>query len=110
MSSSTCLFFFAFACSVNVHQIHVLKSFFLDAKWGDDCTETLKLLALYGPDGTRCVDGRVIEMIKDTSPPGYNAKPIKRLLRLLREIDKGWIEAHPEDAPKGKGKEVDRGT
>lgn len=29
-------------------------------------------------------------MITDEKPPEFNAKPIKRLLRRLREVDKEW--------------------
>jgi hypothetical protein len=38
-------------------------------------------------------------MINDQRLPGYNAKPIKRLLRLLRDIDENWVKDHPEVAP-----------
>lgn len=59
------------------------------------CTETLSLMALYGPEGRRLQDPEVAERAKDDSEPAYNAKPAKNLLRLLRKIDAQWLEAHP---------------
>lgn len=59
-------------------------------KWASDCTETLKLLELYGPGGSRFQSPAVKNMIDDETDPPYNAKPIKRLLRLLREIDQEY--------------------
>ncbi|KAK0241723.1 hypothetical protein EDD85DRAFT_1020467 [Armillaria nabsnona] len=59
-------------------------------KWASDCTETLKLLELYGPGGSRLQSPAVKKMIDDETDPPYNAKPIKRLLRLLREIDEEY--------------------
>lgn len=62
----------------------------LPEKWASDCTETLKLLELYGPGGSRLQNPAVKKMIDDETDPPYNAKPIKRLLRLLREIDEEY--------------------
>ncbi|KAF9024856.1 hypothetical protein BDZ89DRAFT_1068792 [Hymenopellis radicata] len=67
------------------------------AKFAADCSETLDLLALYGPEGKRLQDERVKDMMEDKSPPAYNAKPVKRFLRLLREIDEEWTKAHSDD-------------
>lgn len=60
-----------------------------------NCPETLRLLSLYGHKGERLEDPRVVQMVNDHSAPEYNAKPIKRLLRLLREIDENWVKEHP---------------
>jgi len=38
------------------------------------------------------MDPRVAEMVTDPSPPVYNANPHKRLLHLLREVDKAFTE------------------
>lgn len=73
-----------------------------DARFGSDCTETLNLVKLYGTHGTRLKDSRVSDMMADTRDPEYNAKPIKRFLRLLREVDEAWVKEHPEDAVASK--------
>ncbi|KAH7874704.1 uncharacterized protein C8R40DRAFT_1107651 [Lentinula edodes] len=59
-----------------------------------NCVETLKLISLYGPEGTRLQDVRVQEMMKDESTPEKYSKPQKRFLRLLREIDEKWQAEH----------------
>ncbi|KAG6849825.1 hypothetical protein H0H93_004634 [Arthromyces matolae] len=65
-----------------------------DPRFASDCEETLGLLDLYGEEGSHYPDPRVIAMVKDSSIPEYNAKPIKRLLHLMRDIDKKWKEEH----------------
>jgi len=72
------------------YQSHVLNALYVDAKWGSDCSETLDLLELYGPNGKRYNDRRIIDMIQNESGPA-KGRPVKRLLRLLRQIDKDWI-------------------
>ena len=67
----------------------------MDTRWGSDCTETLDLLELYGPDGEHCEDSRVADMLEDTSPP--KGRPAKRLIRLLREIHNNWLKDHPKE-------------
>ncbi|KAG5635415.1 hypothetical protein H0H81_011335 [Sphagnurus paluster] len=62
------------------------------------CVETLALLQLYGPKGKHFEDPRVVEMINDRRKPEYNAKPIKRLLHLMQDIDKKWKEEHPDES------------
>jgi hypothetical protein len=61
----------------------------LDDKRGAECTETLTLLDLYGPNGKRYESRQVLEMINDSSPPV--GKPAKRLLKFLRELDRDWL-------------------
>ncbi|KAG5731971.1 hypothetical protein E4T56_gene18243 [Termitomyces sp. T112] len=70
-----------------------------DPKFSSNCVETLHLLELYGENGRHYRDPRVIEIAKDTSMPEYNAKPIKRLLHLMQDIDKEWQEEHPPAEP-----------
>lgn len=67
----------------------------MEAKYSSACTETLTLLALYGPQGQHYEDSRIVAMVNDNSDPERNAQPIKRMLRLLREIDERWKEEHP---------------
>ncbi|KAJ6587026.1 hypothetical protein DFH09DRAFT_242880 [Mycena vulgaris] len=64
------------------------------ARYMADCTETLHLISLYGPEGRRLQDPEVVEMANDDSEPEYNAKPIKKLLKLLRKIDEQWVSTH----------------
>lgn len=61
-----------------------------DPKFAADCKETLEFLDFYGPLGRRGEDPRVIAVLNDQAPVAYNAKPIKRLLRLLREVHEDW--------------------
>ncbi|KAL0956493.1 hypothetical protein HGRIS_002637 [Hohenbuehelia grisea] len=85
-----------------VQKTHVLRSLFLDDKWGADCTETLDLLALYGPDGERFKSRRTMEILDDLSQPEYNAKPIKRLLHALRDADRDWRRDNPPAESSGR--------
>ncbi|KAJ7497399.1 hypothetical protein FB451DRAFT_1211336 [Mycena latifolia] len=64
-------------------------------RYMSDCAEILHLIALYGPEGRRLRDPEVVEKANDDSNPPYNAKPIKKLLKLLRKIDEQWVAAHP---------------
>ncbi|KAJ3824492.1 hypothetical protein F5880DRAFT_1452842, partial [Lentinula raphanica] len=54
------------------------------------CADTLRLLSLYGPEGTRFHDSRVREMLEDQLPLEQGSKPHERFLDLLREIDARW--------------------
>lgn len=102
-------------------QEHVWKILNLESPGGLDCQETLSLLRLYGLDGQRYEDSRVVDMINDTSNP--TGKPYKRFLKLLRQVDLDWLKDNPDDAEsdgssgspregttsrkgKGKGKDV----
>jgi len=70
---------------------HIIRALRIDdLKFSSACTETLALFALYGPGGTRYEDSRIVAMVNDMSIPEYNAKPIKRMLHLLRDIDESW--------------------
>lgn len=68
----------------------------MDSPSGPDCEETLTLLALYGPGGSRYEDMRVLDMIEDKSTP--KGELYKRFLNLLRVIHSDWLKDHPEDA------------
>lgn len=63
-------------------------------KYMSECTETLQLMTLYGPEGQRLQDAEVVEKAKDDSEPGYQAKPVRALLKLLRRVDQQWVSAH----------------
>lgn len=72
-----------------------------------NCSETLRLLSLYGPEGTRLKDLRVQEMLEDNDKPtDLRIKPQKRFLRLLRDIDEKWKEEHPADEEAGAEGEI----
>ncbi|KAJ2928314.1 hypothetical protein H1R20_g8787, partial [Candolleomyces eurysporus] len=76
------------------HIIDALRIVDEDGRFASNCTETLNLLKLYGKGGERGEHPEVVKLLEDQSF-AYNAKPIKRLLRLLREVDKKWIQEHP---------------
>lgn len=82
----------------SVGKSHVLAALHLDERWGLACQETIRLLDLYGGEDQ---DPRITEILNDQSTPTYNAKPIKRLLHLLREIHqqhtKGEITLSPPE-------------
>ncbi|KAF9066169.1 hypothetical protein BDP27DRAFT_1449886 [Rhodocollybia butyracea] len=94
-----------------IKKIHILKALrvldeddefsdLADAeKICDNCFETLHLLSLYGPDGTRLQDSRVQGMLEDESTPEKHRKPQKLFLKLLREIDEKWRTEHAEEVP-----------
>ncbi|KAL0574300.1 hypothetical protein V5O48_007658 [Marasmius crinis-equi] len=79
---------------------HILRALLLnkDPKIGDNCHETLHLLSLYGPEGTRLQDPRIVKEMDNKEQPKNGAKPIKRFLRLLREIDGEWKKARNNSA------------
>lgn len=62
-------------------------------KYMAECTETLRLMALYGSDGRRLQDPEVVAKAADDSP--HNVKPARTLLKLLRKVDQQWVAAHP---------------
>ena len=90
----------------------------MDERWGSECTETLDLIELYGPDGEHYEDPRVSDMLEDSSEP--KGRPAKRFLRLLREVHQKWLTEHrpqsesvepqgPSTPWKGEGREVAAG-
>ncbi|KII92485.1 hypothetical protein PLICRDRAFT_37257 [Plicaturopsis crispa FD-325 SS-3] len=79
----------------SVRRDHVLGVLNLPEQWGDECTEMLSLLRLYGPGGVREHNPTVVEQVESIEMP--QGKPAKRCLRLLREIDKDWRDSHPND-------------
>ncbi|KAJ6625533.1 hypothetical protein B0H10DRAFT_2001780 [Mycena sp. CBHHK59/15] len=84
----------------SIESFHIAEALRIEEdpkKYVRDCTETLELLALYGPEGQRLRHPEVVQMTEDSSDPAYNAKPIKKLLRLMRKINDDWVKAHPED-------------
>ncbi|KAJ7783285.1 hypothetical protein B0H16DRAFT_1297364, partial [Mycena metata] len=66
-------------------------------KYMSDCAETLQLMALYGAGGQRLQDPEVIQRASDETEPGYQMKPARALLKLLRRIDEQWVASHPAD-------------
>ncbi|KAF8210381.1 hypothetical protein K438DRAFT_1809582 [Mycena galopus ATCC 62051] len=82
-----------------IEKSHIAQALVIDGnaaereKYMAECTETLHLMGLYGPDGQRLQDPDVVAKATDDSPPGYNTKPIRSLLKLLRKVDQQW--AHP---------------
>ncbi|KDQ53587.1 hypothetical protein JAAARDRAFT_197391 [Jaapia argillacea MUCL 33604] len=83
----------------NIGRSHVLKALNLSHQFGAECAETLKLIAFYGPGGTRYVDSRVVDLMNERPGKGplTPGNTPKKLLNLLREIDDDWKTDHPED-------------
>ncbi|KAK2463201.1 hypothetical protein APHAL10511_004856 [Amanita phalloides] len=75
-----------------IRKTHILAALRLEPKMANDCTEIIKLLKLYGENGTRGYDGRVQEMIARDDPKPY--KHLKQLLHLLRNIHEEWKRKH----------------
>ena len=73
------------------HIINALKIEDSDGRYASNCQETLRLLQLYGQDGECFEDSEVLKLMAETEV-AYNAKPVKRLLRLLRDIDTRYTE------------------
>ncbi|KAI9569747.1 hypothetical protein HD554DRAFT_1978936, partial [Boletus coccyginus] len=71
-----------------VEKHHVWRVLKLDTVWGEQCEETLTLLAYYGKNGTRYEDSRVLDMINDTSPPKPNA--MYKFLCFLRSVEEDF--------------------
>ncbi|KAJ7091283.1 hypothetical protein C8R44DRAFT_817550 [Mycena epipterygia] len=82
-----------------IENFHIAQALQMEAdkcvEYMSDCTETLRLMALYGPEGRRLQDPEVVEKASDDSEPAYGANPIRRLLKLLRKIDQQWVADHP---------------
>ncbi|KAF8622677.1 hypothetical protein AX15_006781 [Amanita polypyramis BW_CC] len=79
-----------------IHEIrkaHVLAALRIEQKTASETTEILKLLRLYGEEGTRYCDSRVAKMVvSDDRNKPY--KQLKQLLRLLRNIHEEWKRDH----------------
>ncbi|KAL6307872.1 hypothetical protein BKA93DRAFT_815593 [Sparassis latifolia] len=83
------------APSVQITRAQVLKAYNLPTSWGDNCMEVLSLVALYGPNGKRYEDRRVVDMF-DEVPPVTTKLQLEKFLALLRECHSRWTIDHPE--------------
>ena len=72
----------------------VMRAFNLPLAWGDRCTETLVLTTLYGPEGTRGEDPRVLQML-DEKPAITPKMTAEKYLTLLREVHGQWTISNP---------------
>ncbi|TFK54006.1 hypothetical protein OE88DRAFT_1140833 [Heliocybe sulcata] len=79
---------------------HVLRAMKLTTDWGAQCSEAMRFIGYYGPDGTRYIDSRVGDLLGEhpRNGPLPQGDAVKRLLHLLREIHNDWTTEHPEDA------------
>ncbi|KAF8633384.1 hypothetical protein AX17_004555 [Amanita inopinata Kibby_2008] len=93
--------------SHEIRKSHVLAALRVEPKVAAECTETLKLLKLYGEKGTRNQDSRAIGMINRAVPYRISEKPQKRLLRLLRSIHDDWKQNHAGAHSETMASEVD---
>jgi hypothetical protein len=80
------------------------------SKWTRNCLDTLRLMDLYGENGVRLRNNIVTEMANDGESHGQpqSARPIKRFLRYLKDLDEYWLQDHPEDAAPRYAKKRDK--
>lgn len=69
----------------------------LKSSWSDDCEEISRLYTLYGADGERCEDPRIVSMFEET-PPISTGMQVNKFLTLLREIDDDWRDDNSDDS------------
>ncbi|KAI0790851.1 hypothetical protein C8Q75DRAFT_716645 [Abortiporus biennis] len=81
------------AGGVVITKAQVMKAFNLSLEWGKDCTETIVLTNMYGPNGKRCQDARIVQML-DEMPPISTGMHAKKYLGILREINSRWMIEH----------------
>lgn len=83
----------------------------IDPQQGIDGGETLKLLAWYGPDGTRQPNADIIKLLEENSkPPPGTVGHYKNFLRALRVADREWKKEQMESPePSGPDDEDDPG-
>ncbi|KAK1225705.1 hypothetical protein PQX77_011325 [Marasmius sp. AFHP31] len=94
--------------TMNYHKFeltHILQALLVndDPKIGDECMQTLELLDLYGPEGTRSQDPQVIQDLQNEETPSANANLPKRFLKLLRRVDADWQAKHSAEADRHDG-------
>ncbi|KAH8073005.1 hypothetical protein BXZ70DRAFT_866181, partial [Cristinia sonorae] len=82
------------AVGVVINKTHVLKAFNMTPTWGEECSDVLRLTALYGPRGERCQDARVVKMLDET-PPVTTGMFVKQYLGVLRDVHARWCNEHP---------------
>ena len=82
------------AGGVIITKAQVMRAFNLPLAWGDRCTETLVLTTLYGPEGTRGEDPRVLQML-DEKPAITPKMTAEKYLTLLREVHGQWTISNP---------------
>ena len=70
------------AGSVLATDAHVLKALGQNADWGQMCSETLSLMKLYGPGGSRGELEEVMEMLDAEAPVAIKFQAEKFLARL----------------------------
>jgi hypothetical protein len=69
-------------------QSHICETMGIDETWVNEGLETLRLVELYGEDGKRYEDSRVVEMLADQCTEG---QPRIQLLELLKQCDADWL-------------------
>jgi hypothetical protein len=70
-------------------QRHICKAMGIEQSWIDEGLDTLGLVDLYGENGQKYEDSRVVDMLADQ---GTEGEPRIRLLELLRQCDVDWLK------------------
>ena len=71
--------------------MHVMGVFNLPELWADTAQETLRLLVLYGPDGSEFEDRIIIDMM-DEIPPITGKIQATKFLDRLRQLHRDQNE------------------
>lgn len=64
------------------------------SEWGEVCSETLALTKLYGLNGERGADARVVGMLDEPAAVTIGMQS-KKFLDVLRKVHHEWEETHP---------------
>ena len=75
-------------------QTHVLSAFNMKPAWGEEYSEILHLISLYGPRGDRYEDPEVVRMMNE-QPPVTTGMCAKQFWGLLKEVHGKWGAEHP---------------
>lgn len=62
----------------------------IEQSWLGDCIETLALLKLYGQDGKRYEDSRVVDLLQNVE--SITGPPRATLLLILRGANIDWLK------------------
>lgn len=82
------------AGGVTITKAQVMRAFNLPLAWGEQCTETLLLTGMYGPNGARDENERVVRMLDE--PPAITTKiTTERYLNVLKEVHQQWMMKSP---------------
>lgn len=87
------------AANRRIRKRHVLEALRRDEAYARETALILYLTRLYGPNGEYYEDPRIVRLATTEYQDGDEVSPLALhdYLRLLADIDKKWMEEHPED-------------